>query len=820
MRIEKAASVKSGSTNSNEQLKYNKSSETTQLKFSLFENKTATKPRVVARTWARFCEQFQKPTVRSSKDGLLFSPAIFEPPQRLAENVKELSLLVFDFDHHADLDTIKTKIESLNVNYLIHTTFTHLRKTDKNPDAEPRFRVCIPFCCPVPAEDFPAVWNHVKYITGLPIDESAKDVSRMFYTPAIIEKDAAFEFYAGEGEFLDWRTLPLDSQKTNDNPKNKTNSNSQSNSIEFEFHEDRHLELCRRVEARSRATGRGTFEMRCPAHLGKGSTSLFYDPNTEVVACIKKPNPCDYFDVLAAFGLPNGKLPSREYGKAKPDAPTEFTGEPKPLDLTLKPVETIDDECLPKVLVDWLRPASKVIGCPFDFLVLSAVVMIGSLIGSRLRVKPLRHSDWFVVPNLYGGCVGLPSTKKTPALDETRKPILELQAAARKAYADQKAKFDIKARFYEKESNARLRTSEKFDAYEKSLGLLDKPEEPILRRFETNDITTPKLAQFLSENPVGILQSRDELVGWLKSLEADYDLNARSFILELWKGAISYTQARVGNGEIQIPSGTLSIIGGIQPSKLQRYISEAYSFDNSDGLPQRFIFAYPDTCRRGEKPTQADYDQMLNGYAAANRICKTLAEFNFNGKVNGANGDIFQIVKFSREAQAVVDEWNGDIESEAESLQIEDEPFSSYLYKLPKSCFAIALIFHCLEHINDAVFPDEMTIETTLKAIAYTEVLTTHARRVFALGENQIFSLAQILIGKIKKGELEQGFTIREVMRKHWSGLGTKDTAQDVIGLLIDYGYLLELPTSGEGRPTIKYAFHPSLETENKDEME
>jgi hypothetical protein len=446
--------------------------------------------------------------------------------------------------------------------------------------------------------------------------------------------------------------------------------------------------------------------------------------------------------------------------------------------------------------------------------------MIGSLIGSRLRVKPLRHSDWFVVPNLYGGCVGLPSTKKTPALDETRKPILELQAAARKEHADEKANYEIEARFYEKASNALLKESKTVEAYKTKIGLSQKPIEPILRRYEINDITTPKLAQFLSENPIGILQNRDELIGWLKSLEADYDLNARSFFLELWKGAISYTQARVGNGEIQIPSGTLAICGGIQPSKLQRYISEAYSFDNSDGLPQRFLFTYPDTSKRGEKPTQADYAQMLNGYAAANRICKTLADFNFDGKVIGANGDIFQIVKFNAEAQAVVDEWQADTEDEAESLQIEDEAFSAYLYKLPKSCYAIALIFHCLEHINDAVFPDEMTIETTLKAIAYTEVLTTHARRVFALGENQIFALAQILIGKIKKGELEQGFTIREVMRKHWSGLGTKDTAQDVIGLLIDYGYLLEMPTSGEGRPTIKYAFHPSLESEAKDEME
>lgn len=191
---------------------------------------------------------------------------------------------------------------------------------------------------------------------------------------------------------------------------------------------------------------------------------------------------------------------AEENRQDKSESEIQFEIEPKPLDLTLKPVAMIDDDCLPKVIVDWLRPASKVIGCPFDFLVLSAVIMVGSLIGSRLRVKPLQHSDWFVVPNLYGGCVGLPSTKKTPALDETRKPILELQSAARREYADQKADYDIETRFYEKESNALLRNCEKVANYKTELEKLNKPEEPILRRLETNDITTPKLAHFLAEN--------------------------------------------------------------------------------------------------------------------------------------------------------------------------------------------------------------------------------------------------------------------------------------------------------------------------------
>ncbi len=500
--------------------------------------------------------------------------------------------------------------------------------------------------------------------------------------------------------------------------------------------------------------------------------------------------------------------------------PAEFTDEPKPLDLTLKPVEKIDEDCLPEILVNWLRPASQVIGCTFDFLVLSAIVTAGSLIGSRVRVKALQNSDWFVVPNLYGGLVGLPSTKKTPALDETRKPILELQEKSRREFSDKRKDFEIEAKYYERETTAIYREKLGLEETKAKIKSLPEPNQPILKRYETNDITTPKLAQFLAENPNGLLQFRDELTGWLKSLDADYDTNARTLILELWKGAINYEKARVGDGEIQIASGTLSIIGGIQPSKLQKYVAEAYSFDNSDGFLQRFLFTYPDIGKRPEKPNESDYQAMQKGFAVANRTFAKLSENDFAGRVIGANGDQFHAIKFAPDAQKEIDEWKDETETEAERLQIEDEAFSSFLYKLPKNCFAVALIFHCLENINQSYFPDEISAETTLRAITYIEVLKSHARRVFALGENQIFALANTLLGKIRNGDLAQGFTGREVMRKQWSGLKSKDTLQDVLSLLIDYGYLRELQTDGEGRRTVKYFFHPSLEKEVKNEVE
>lgn len=289
---------------------------------SLFKNKRDTVPQTVDRSWQQLCDKFRHPQVRVEKDGLLFSAAVFEPAYRKKENVREVSLLVLDIDHNAVFETIKTQMQVFGLAYAIYSTHSHLRQTENNPNAEPRFRVILPLACPIPAKDFPALWHCVKQKTGLPLDVSAKDASRMFYAPAIAEKDASYVFHSEDGEFLDWRKLPLASFASNDNQTRPKNANNQTtgnghkpqNTVSFEFHEDRHAELCRLIETQAKATGRGGFEMKCPAHNGNGNSSLFYSPDSESVACLKK---CDYFDILSAFGLPNDKLPKRRKEKAE-----------------------------------------------------------------------------------------------------------------------------------------------------------------------------------------------------------------------------------------------------------------------------------------------------------------------------------------------------------------------------------------------------------------------------------------------------------------------------------------------------------------------
>ena len=43
------------------------------------------------------------------------------------------------------------------------------------------------------------------------------------------------------------------------------------------------------------------------------------------------------------------------------------------------------------------------------------LVALAGVVGAAIGIKPKRRDDWLVVPNLWGGVIGPPTKKKTPA---------------------------------------------------------------------------------------------------------------------------------------------------------------------------------------------------------------------------------------------------------------------------------------------------------------------------------------------------------------------------------------------------------------------
>ena len=181
-----------------------------------------------------------------------------------------------------------------------------------------------------------------------------------------------------------------------------------------------------------------------------------------------------------------------------------------------------------------------------------------------------------------GGSGRSPGLMKTPAIEQALNPLKRLEIAAKtlfeqevKGYQTASALADAeqgaaKTRLKKIVSNAEATQDDKQAA---ALAVAQaQPELPPRQRYLVNDATVEKLGELLNQNPNGVLVYRDELTGWLRSLDKDGQEGARGFYLEAWNGNGRYTFDRIGRGTIDIEAAKVSIIGGIQPGPLADYI--------------------------------------------------------------------------------------------------------------------------------------------------------------------------------------------------------------------------------------------------------
>ena len=225
----------------------------------------------------------------------------------------------------------------------------------------------------------------------------------------------------------------------------------------------------------------------------------------------------EFFEVVAAS-------PAMDAGYAWPEKPA-------PLEIRLPAVEEFDEELLPEPMRAWvLDVAKRMDNAAPDFVAAAAVVQAGALLGRKVGIYPKRHDDWLVVPNLWGGLVGPPSSMKTPALEQAIKPIKRLAALAKEAYEEDLKNHDLdkmvaaaekgvlKKQLEEKAKqvhSGRVPRKE-LDTIREKIQDLEEPEEPTQKRYVTNDSTIEKLAEILAVNPHGILYYSEELMRFLK----------------------------------------------------------------------------------------------------------------------------------------------------------------------------------------------------------------------------------------------------------------------------------------------------------------
>lgn len=527
--------------------------------------------------------------------------------------------------------------------------------------------------------------------------------------------------------------------------------------------------------------------------------------------------------------------------------------DPKPINHTLPPVTSITKDMLPKPLYDYAINTAERLGVPIEFIAVPLVVALGSVIGTKVAIMPKRYDNWDIVPNLWGAIIGKPSSKKSPSITEAMKPIDNLVSKARADYElnkqeheTQKLINDSKAKIAEKELKKLADTlasqtdnddsTDKVtddDLRQKATFIADSKKQdesiPIPRRHMVGNITMEKLGEIENQNNNGVLQFRDELSGFLSSLEKDSEQEQRAFYLSGFNGTGSEMVDRIGRGSLFIENHCLSVMGGIQPDKLEMYLEQTMRGLGNDGLMQRFqMMVYPDPLpRRKEKDiavNKESRDAVYELFIAADGLFEgKLASYGANEPNEYYKRPYF---RFTDDAYNVFMDWYDALQAKADDT--EHEVIAQHLLKYGRLIPALALIFHLVDCIEIGSRLGGVSIRALQAAIAWGDMLETHMLRVYscitdnshlkaALLSNKILDMLKKPSDKTDKTDwISHGFTARSLKRKNWKGLTDDNAVQTAIDVLIEHDWLdyKEVKSTVQGgRPTERYWINPKLKS-------
>lgn len=566
----------------------------------------------------------------------------------------------------------------------------------------------------------------------------------------------------------------------------------------------------------------------CPACSARGLT-LELPPSPGVPRCSNpRCSPVSLADALVNAARRAGVMPlhharlaavaemvrNGDAARALVLAPSGWP-DPTPLPDGLPSVPAFDDRLLPEALRSWLSDVAERTQCPPEYAAVGALIALATVVGRRCAIRPKRFDDWTVVPNLWGGVVGRPSSMKSPALTEALRPLRLIAAEAREDYrrsldAHAGAMAEAKARRGAVEDKlkkaAKAGQPDMTELREAYMATSD-PAEPTERRYIVNDATVEKLGELLNENPRGVLHFRDELAGWLATLDRDGHENDRAFFLEAWNGAGGYTYDRIQRGTLHIEAACVSMLGGIQPGPLAQYLRAAVRGGiGDDGLIQRFqLLVYPDVPGSWRNVDRWPDSDARNRALEVFRRLDALTPETLGTVVD----DGLPILRFDPEAQEFVDGWRGELMNR---LRSEDEhpAIEAHLAKYPSLLPSLALLFHLADSNGMPLGP--VTIDAATRAAAWCDLLEAHARRIYQTVTAEEIKAAHTILRKLRSGRLQSPFTLRDIYRAGWAGLPDRDATAAAVAILEDHGWVSRsfLPDTG-GAPKTEYVAHPSI---------
>jgi hypothetical protein len=396
-------------------------------------------------------------------------------------------------------------------------------------------------------------------------------------------------------------------------------------------------------------------------------------------------------------------------------------------------------EALPPTFRVLVEEGAASLAAPPDYIAVPLLVLAGATLGGAMEVeiKP----GWREGPNLYAAIIGDPGSKKSPALDQATRPVYRLQRELKRTYDDEYARYETDLAIWEA-TPKKDRTG------------TPKPKPPVFPHIVTTDATTEALAVML-QSAKGLVLTKDELVGWVKSMDqyrggrgAD-----RQHFLSFWSRQTVKVD-RKGASPIIVSRPCLSVCGGIQPELLSDLADAA---QRDDGFLDRLLWSFPDPV----PDRWTDEGIRLEPIQAVERTFQRL--YRTQPRIDDDGDEGPRVVVLSGAARELWQQWYAEWVKEKEAPAFPRRLRGPWA-KLPAHLARVALILHALRE-PDA---DELSDTTLAAAADVIDYFKLHAQRVYAhLGQQRRDLVTSILAALKKQGRMKQSEFLHAVFKRN-----------------------------------------------------
>lgn len=343
-------------------------------------------------------------------------------------------------------------------------------------------------------------------------------------------------------------------------------------------------------------------------------------------------------------------------------------------------------EVLTPRAAEWVAATAEGAGAPSDYVLAALLSVTGATMGNARWVSPWQ--GWSEPPIIWSMCIGNPSAGKSPAIDAVLAPLRRAERPLRQAAEAEMAEWEKHVKLaklaqdiWDKKARAALDKGNPTPSMPKEA---DAGTAPHIPRLIVNDGTVERLGVIAQAQPKGFLQMRDELAGWLLTMEARNGGSDRAFWLEAFGGR-AFTVERMGRAPLTVGRLTIGALGGIQPDRL----SELLTKTSDDGLLARFLPIWPGRVPV-KQPERFASDEIAD--AAMTRLTALQMPLSDDGEPRPC------FVGFNADAQAMMNDWRqtcSEWEAGAEGLLL------SFIGKLPGMAARLALVLAAIGHAFD-----------------------------------------------------------------------------------------------------------------------